>query len=80
MTTTVAKLLEQKRQLVERLEHDPGPEEREQIERLLEQVNAALARWMRLGQAVATNPMLRDPYIRETFTVTCPTSGNWRVI
>jgi hypothetical protein len=42
MTTSVAKLLEQKRQLVERLEHDPGPEEREQIERVLEQVNAAL--------------------------------------
>ena len=40
--TSLAKLLEQKQQLIERLEENPGPEEREQIERLLEQVNAAL--------------------------------------
>jgi hypothetical protein len=40
--TTLARLLEQKQQLIERLQGDPGPEEREQIERLLEQVNAAL--------------------------------------
>jgi hypothetical protein len=40
--TTVAKLLAQKQQLLERLEQDPGPNERAEIERLLEQVNAAL--------------------------------------
>ena len=34
--------LAQKRQLIERLQEDPGPEEREQIERQLEQINAAL--------------------------------------
>jgi hypothetical protein len=42
MTTTVAKLLEQKQQLIEQLQEDPGPEEREQIEHRLEQVNTAL--------------------------------------
>jgi hypothetical protein len=40
--TTVAKLLAQKQQLLERLEQDPGPNELAEIERLLEQVNAAL--------------------------------------
>ena len=40
--TTVAKLLAQKQQLLERLEHDPGPNERAEIERVLQQVNAAL--------------------------------------
>jgi DNA-binding MarR family transcriptional regulator len=40
--TTLAKLLAEKQQLIERLQEDPGPEEREQIERLLEQINAAL--------------------------------------
>jgi hypothetical protein len=42
MTTTLAKLLEQKQQLIERLHEDPGPEEREQIEHRLEQINTAL--------------------------------------
>jgi DNA-binding MarR family transcriptional regulator len=40
--TTLEKLLAEKRQLVERLQEYPSPEEREQIERLLEQINAAL--------------------------------------
>jgi len=40
--TTLAKLLAQKQQLIERLDENPGPEEREEIERLLEQINAAL--------------------------------------
>jgi DNA-binding MarR family transcriptional regulator len=42
MTTTLARLLAKKQELIERLQENPGPEEREQIERLLEQVNAAL--------------------------------------
>jgi hypothetical protein len=37
-----AKLLAQKRQLIERLQEDPGPEEREQIEQLLAKINRAL--------------------------------------
>jgi DNA-binding MarR family transcriptional regulator len=40
--TTAAKLLAQKRQLIERLQEDPGPEEREQIEQLLAKINRAL--------------------------------------
>lgn len=33
--STVAKLLAQKQQLKEQLENDPGPNEREEIERIL---------------------------------------------
>ena len=40
--SAIARLLAQKHELVERLHERPGPEEREQIERLLEQINAAL--------------------------------------
>jgi DNA-binding MarR family transcriptional regulator len=40
--STAAKLLAQKRQLIERLQKDPGPEEREQIEQLLAKINRAL--------------------------------------
>lgn len=40
--TTLAKLLAQKQQLIERLDENPGPQERDEIERLLEQINAAL--------------------------------------
>jgi DNA-binding MarR family transcriptional regulator len=42
MTTTLARLLAKKQELIERLQEGPGPEEREQIERLLEHINAAL--------------------------------------
>jgi hypothetical protein len=42
MTTTFAKLLEQKQQLVERLQEDSGQEERERIERLLAKINKAM--------------------------------------
>ena len=40
--TTLAKLLAEKQQLIERLEKNPGPKEREAIERLLQKVNTAL--------------------------------------
>jgi hypothetical protein len=40
--TTMAKLLAQRQQLVERLEAGPGPHERDEIERLLEEIDAAL--------------------------------------
>ncbi len=39
--TAIARLLERKSHLLELLEQNPGPEEREQIERLLAQVNTA---------------------------------------
>jgi hypothetical protein len=42
MTTTPAKLLEQKQQLVERLHEDSVPEERERIEHLLAKINKAM--------------------------------------
>jgi hypothetical protein len=41
--STVAKLLARKRTLQERLESDPGPNEREEIERLLAQIATALS-------------------------------------
>jgi hypothetical protein len=40
--TTLAKLLEQKQELIERLHEDPGPEERDEIERLLGKIDTAL--------------------------------------
>jgi len=42
MTTTLAKLLEQKQQLIEQLQEEPSLEEREQIEQLLAKINRAL--------------------------------------
>jgi hypothetical protein len=39
---SVAELFERKQILLERLEQEPGPHEREQIERLLVQIDAAL--------------------------------------
>jgi hypothetical protein len=40
--TTVAKLLAQKEQLIERLQKNPGPQECEEIERLLIKIDTAL--------------------------------------
>jgi hypothetical protein len=42
LMTTLATLLEQKRELIERLHEGLGPEEREQIEQLLAKINRAL--------------------------------------
>jgi hypothetical protein len=42
LMTTLATLLEQKRELIERLHEAPGPEEREQIEQQLAKINRAL--------------------------------------
>jgi len=41
--STVAKLLARKRVLQEGLESDPGPNEREEIERMLVQIETALS-------------------------------------
>ncbi|UQR63001.1 hypothetical protein LRP30_40760 [Bradyrhizobium sp. C-145] len=41
--STVAKLLARKRVLLERLESDPGPNEREEIQQLLTQIETALS-------------------------------------
>ncbi|MDH2399268.1 hypothetical protein QCM77_04800 [Bradyrhizobium sp. SSUT18] len=40
--TTVATLLARKQQLLERLQENPGPNERDEIQRLLEQIESAL--------------------------------------
>ena len=40
--TTIAKLLAQKQRLLERLQEDPGPHVREEIERLLAEIDAEL--------------------------------------
>ncbi|MEY9631818.1 hypothetical protein ABIF66_000044 [Bradyrhizobium japonicum] len=40
--STVAKLLARKQALLERLESDPGPNEREEIQALLAQIETAL--------------------------------------
>ena len=41
--STVAKLLAQKQQLMEQLENNPGPNEREEIERILGKIETALS-------------------------------------
>lgn len=51
--TTAAKLLAQKQQLLEQLQQDPGPNERAEIERLLEQVNAALDQLEEAGSGIS---------------------------
>ena len=40
--TTIAKLLAQKQRLLQRLQENPGPHERDEIERLLAEIDAAL--------------------------------------
>jgi hypothetical protein len=40
--TTIARLLAQRQQLVERLRNDPGPRERDEIESLIERIDVAL--------------------------------------
>jgi hypothetical protein len=47
--TTAAKLLERKQQLLQRLQEDPGPNEREEIERILEQIDTALNQLEEIG-------------------------------
>jgi hypothetical protein len=42
MTATARRLLTQKRELLQRLEQNPGPNERTEIEQLLAKINAAL--------------------------------------
>jgi hypothetical protein len=42
MTPTVRRLLTQKRELLQRLEQNPKPNERTEIEQLLAKINAAL--------------------------------------
>lgn len=41
--STIAKLLAQKQQLMEQLEKNPGPNEREEIERILAKIETALS-------------------------------------
>jgi hypothetical protein len=40
--TTLAKLITRKQQLLERLQEGPGPHERDEIERLLAEIDEAL--------------------------------------
>lgn len=43
--STLARLLARKQRLMEQLENDPGPNEREEIERVLSQIETALT-WL----------------------------------
>jgi hypothetical protein len=43
LMSSLARLLEQKRRLLERLQEGPGAHEREEIQRLLREIDAALA-------------------------------------
>jgi hypothetical protein len=54
--TTAAKLLAQKQQLLERLQDDPGPNERAGIEQLLEQIDTALNLLDEAGPGTSEEP------------------------
>jgi hypothetical protein len=55
MTTTLDKLLAEKQALIERLwQEDIGPEERDEIERLLENIKAALQSLDEAGPGTST--------------------------
>lgn len=41
--TTIARLLAQKQQVLESLDDNPGPNERDELERLLQKINSALS-------------------------------------
>jgi hypothetical protein len=41
--TTLERLLVQKQQVIDRLQENPGPQEREELERLLEKIDTALS-------------------------------------
>lgn len=41
--TTIARLLTQKQQVLESLNDNPGPNERDELERLLQKINTALS-------------------------------------
>jgi hypothetical protein len=55
--------LSQKRQLIERLQEDPGPEEREQIEHLLAKINKALD--LLDGTGTTSRPLHPRKFTRE---------------
>jgi Mg2+ and Co2+ transporter CorA len=52
--TTIAKLLAQKQRLLERLQEDPGPRVREEIERLLAEIDAELNQLDEMAERDAT--------------------------
>ena len=58
--TPLSRLLTKKQQLIERLHEDPDPEERGQIERLLEQINDQLRSVDRIG-SVGGVPLVALP-------------------
>ncbi|MGE5157193.1 MAG: hypothetical protein ACM3OF_03500 [Gemmatimonas sp.] len=53
--TTLAKLLARKQQLLDRLQEDPGPNEREEIERLLAEIDEALGLLDEAGPGTSEN-------------------------
>jgi hypothetical protein len=53
--TTAAKLLARKQQLLERLQENPSPHERDEIERLLAEIDTALDLLDEAGRAVTSD-------------------------
>lgn len=54
--TTVARLLARRQDLFDRLRQDPGPHEREEIERLIAQIDTALALLKDAGPGDTADP------------------------
>jgi hypothetical protein len=53
--TTIANLLARKQQLLERLQEDVGPNERAEIERLLEQIDTVLNQLEKTGPGTSSD-------------------------
>ena len=53
--TTVANLLARKQQLLDRLQEDPGPNERDEIERLLAEIDDGLDLLEETGRSEISN-------------------------
>ena len=61
--TTVGTLLAQKQQLLRRLQENPGPPERDEIERLLAQIDAALNQLDEMAERDAIGvPIITDAF------------------
>jgi len=56
--TTVANLLARKQQLLDRLQEDPGPNERGEIERLLAEIDDALDLLEETGRSEISNEVI----------------------
>ena len=81
--TTIAKLLAQKQRLLERLQEDPGPHVREEIDRLLAEIDAELNQLDEMAERDAIGvQMITDAFKERSARRSCGClrrgTGGWR--